>query len=47
MMTEIIQKDNEREKYIRELKCKLEHSETRILTNQNKYLKDLMNAMNT
>lgn len=44
MMKDIIQKDSEREKFLRELKCKLDllQSEHQILTAENKSLKEMM-----
>lgn len=44
MMREIIQKDTEREKFLRELMVKLEllQRENQILTAENKSLKEMM-----
>ena len=44
MMKDIIEKDTEREKFLRELKCKLDllQSENQILIAENKSLKEMM-----
>jgi cell shape-determining protein MreC len=48
MMREIIEKDNEREKFLRELLTKLEllQRENQILTTENKSLKEMMTIWN-
>ena len=48
MMREIIEKDTEREKFLRELMVKLEllQRENQILTAENKSLKEMMTIWN-